>query len=101
MKVELYVTKTVLTSVNVQELEQIKVELCGEFGGLTEIDNCKGYWLNPKTNKLDQDNVSLWVIYSLTQKDTYEIIESYAKRIKAITNQECQLFAINDKPFFV
>lgn len=43
MKVELYVTKTVLTSVNVQELEQIKVELCGEFGGLTEIDNCKGF----------------------------------------------------------
>lgn len=79
-------------------LETIKAELIEEFGGLTESGEEKGYWND--NGKICVDSVKRWLIYT-SSKDSFEIIEDFAKDIKAITAQKSQAFAINETLFFV
>jgi hypothetical protein len=81
-----------------QQLEQLKVELCKKFGGLTVIDNCEGYWTD--NGQLIKDDVQIWRILStdvITPKD----IMPYAERLKSVCKQKVQLFTVADMPYYV
>jgi hypothetical protein len=79
-------------------LEILKREMTYEFGGLTESSEEIGYW-NDK-DKIYEDIVKRWIIYT-DSKDCFEIIEAFAKRIKTITSQKIQAFAIDGKLYLV
>ena len=84
-----------------EELNTVKLRLCGVFGGLTEYPNCKGFWLDTY-HKLCLDNVTVWEI--LTTKKLSEIkdsVRSAAIKTKVFTGQHSQLYSINGKPYFV
>lgn len=81
-----------------EALEQLKVELCKQFGGLTESATAQGYWLD--NGKLVRDDVIVWTIYSTTVI-TPSTIFKYAESLRKICSQEVQLFVINDKPYFI
>jgi hypothetical protein len=80
------------------ELEALKAEIIREFGGLTETNEERGYWWN--NNEICVDTVRRWIIYT-ESKDSYEIIEDFAKRIKNLTDQKSQAFGIDGKMYFV
>lgn len=113
MRIEIYVVKTELdrtyvsktqrwkeTEVtnNLARLEVIKSEIVHIFGGMTIIPNCKGYW--EESTKFYIDNVEIWLIYTSTS-DGIEMIKAFAKRIKILTFQKNQAFAINGKFYLV
>lgn len=80
-------------------LEELKVQLCEKFGGLTESATAKGLWLD-KDGKICEDDVKIWTIYTDLPNST-SIIDGIAKRIKIITFQHSQMYVINNKPKFV
>ena len=81
-----------------ETLEAIKLEIMHEFGGMTEIPNCKGYWED--NGLFFTDNVNLWLIYAYS-KNTKETIEAFAKRIKELTWQKSQAFTIDGMMYLV
>lgn len=85
----------------IEQLEEIKLKLIEEYGGLTVIPNCIGYWLD-QNRKLETDKVEIWIILKKTEdlENEFAIIEDYAKKIKLITKQKSQLFQINENPFY-
>jgi len=104
LRIEIFVVTTELEKLNrtLQQTNQrlesyidllkCKNDLTRLFGGLTEID-FKGFWLNHKTNTIDSDKGKLWLIYT-EQKE--EELNNILLRIKEITQQNCQVYAIND-----
>jgi len=98
VRIELYVVTTLVNDKAKLELEQLKVELCREFGGLTVVPNCKGYWLT--NEELDYDDTEIWIILSATVI-TSSTIMKYAERLKSICSQKVQLFTANNTPYFV
>lgn len=96
-KYEWYVVTT--KKPNVLALENIQKQLCDKFGGLTIIPNCKGLWVNHVGN-LDSDKVEIWRV--LTNKIVLpsEAIK-VGEQLKAICQQESQLFTVNDNPYYV
>lgn len=106
MRVEIFVVKPYsdITYMTYEEkkaletLETIKAEIIREFGGLTESGEETGYWSS--NGSICVDSVKRWLIYT-ESKDTFEIIEDFAKKIKATTAQKSQAFAINDTLYFV
>lgn len=103
MRNEIYVVTTELDKKQraigeIASLEVIKSEIVHEFGGLTIIPNCKGYWEEP--TKFYEDNVEIWLILS-SSTDTREIIEAFAKRIKNLTYQKQQAFSIDGKLYLI
>lgn len=97
MKLEIYV----VTSKNPDKakLSEIQRELCKKYGGLTIIRNCSGLWVNHIGN-LDSDKVEIWRV--LTDKIVLpsEAI-AIGEKLKAICEQESQLFTCNDNPYYV
>jgi len=83
-----------------ENLEGIKMQIIAEFGGLTETNTEKGYWIESKTKQICIDSVKRWIIYT-TSKDSCAKIEAFSKQIKAITAQKLQCFGINDTLFFI
>jgi len=81
-----------------RQLLTVKCDLIREFGGLTEIGNFKGYWMN--ADKIYTDIGDIWLIYS-DSGDTLAIIDGFAKRVKIITLQQSQLYTIDGKAYFV
>jgi hypothetical protein len=106
MKIELYVVKPYkdITRLTYEEkqaidkLEALKVQLCKQFGGLTESATAKGYWLN--NGKLIHDDVTVWTIFSTTDVKTSDV-ENIGETVRKICSQEVQLIVINDKPTFL
>lgn len=98
VKIEIYVVTTPNNDKAKLELEQLKVELCNEFGGLTVVPNCTGYWQN--NGKLDYDDVEIWTILSATVITASAILK-YAERLKVLCSQKSQLFTVNNFPYFV
>lgn len=81
-----------------EALETIKAKIIREFGGLTESREEKGYWSS--NDKICVDTVKRWIIYT-ESANAFEIIEDFAKQIKAITAQKSQCFGINETLYFV
>jgi hypothetical protein len=103
MRIEIFVVKTEINRLVYPEetttsLEVIKSEIVHEFGGMTKIPHCKGYWEEP--TKFHTDDVEIWLIYT-NSKDAREIIESFAKRIKNLTYQKEQAFAIDGNLYLI
>lgn len=99
MKLEIYVVTTNISlKCERDALEQLKVKLCEQFGGLTVIPNCTGYWLSNK--KLITDNVQIWEIVSLTVITTQDVMP-FAYKLAEICKQEVQLIVINGMPYYV
>jgi hypothetical protein len=103
MRIEIHVVKTELNKRKswvgeVASLEVIKSEIVHEFGGLTIIPNCVGYWEEP--TKFYVDNSEIWLIYA-NAKDTRQIIEAFAKRIKKLTYQKQQAFSIDGTLYLI
>jgi hypothetical protein len=80
-------------------LDQLKVELCREFGGLTVVPNCTGYWRNENL-ELECDDTEIWIILSSTVITSSAILK-YAERLKVLCSQKSQLFTVNNFPYFV
>lgn len=83
---------------NVEQLEALRVELSNKFGGVTVVPNCRGYWVG--NEKLYVDCTEIWLILSSTVIPVSAIMD-YAERLKKLCNQQSQLFAINNQPYFV
>jgi hypothetical protein len=103
MRIEIYVVTTRLSDHHVEDFKQaeltvVKNEIIHEFGGLTEIPNCKGYWED--TDKVCKDNVDIWLIYA-SDKKSYRMIEAFASRVKIITYQKSQAFSIDGKLYLI
>ena len=101
LKIEIFVVTTELKEklCSLNKLEELKVELCKEFGGLTVIPNCKGYWMD--NDKLINDDVEIWTIYTNSEYGVYGKINAYSLQIKAICNQKTQLFALDGHVYFI
>lgn len=80
-------------------LENLQKDLCKKYGGLTILKNCEGLWVNHAGN-IDADKVEIWRV--LTDKIVLpsEAIK-IGEQLKAICQQESQLFTVNDNPYFV
>jgi hypothetical protein len=103
MRIEIFVVLTEIKRSNCprlrwSDLEVEKAKLTREFGGLTQTGEEKGYWND--NGEICVDTVERWLIYTAST-DCFEIIESFAKRIKEITAQRSQVFGIDGKLFSV
>lgn len=81
-----------------KRLKVIRSEIVHEFGGMTEIPNCRGFWED--ASQIYDDDTKLWLIYT-NSSDAREIIEAYAKRIKILTYQKVQAFTIDGKMYYI
>jgi len=50
-------------------INNVAEEFSRLFGGATVIPNCKGYWKNPETDKLEIDNITIIESYTEERKD--------------------------------
>lgn len=109
MRIEIFVVTTELEKLNdkpfqkAQRIEshtqliKCKTDLVRLFGGLTEKTNFKGYWINDK-GKIELDSVTLWLIY--TEHNEPEL-DNILLRIKRITKQSCQAYAIDNEMYCI
>ena len=74
-------------------LNQLEVETCKKFGGLTTYTG-KGKWLN--NNKLYYDNLNIYQIY-IKRKQTKLFIK-HAIKYGKLTKQLAVAIVINNKP---
>jgi hypothetical protein len=95
-KYELYVVTT--KNPDPSELESLKVQLSEKFGGLTVIDNAKGYWLN--NGELVKDKTEIWIILSSTVSPPSYFID-FGEKLKALCKQKVQLVVVNGQPYYV
>jgi hypothetical protein len=109
MKIEIFMVKTLNPSQ--KELDRQKEALIKLFGGLTIIPNCEGFWLEkPKKiwNKQEQlktekgtiwhDKVEIWQIYAVNDiSNLAERLSDILGKIKRLTKQKEQVYAINDQ----
>ena len=108
------------------ELEQIKLELVREYRGATESTEQKGYWINDK-EQLELDRTLVFSVLTNNTENLeacscvnderldistrinhswlsshvshWKTLEQQLERIKSITKQYCQFFAIDNTPF--
>jgi len=79
-------------------------ELTEEFGGLTLIPNCKGFWLNPKTKTLVKDDITIVQIFC--EKGFYELkgknkLFECLELLKNHLSQTCVAYSLdNDMDFY-
>jgi hypothetical protein len=99
MRIELYVCTT--ENPDEELLKTVMLDLIREFNGLTVIP-CVGYWLNEK-KELFEDRTEIWQIF--TENGNFDdlrlLIESYSFKLKCICNQQTQMYALNDKAYFI
>lgn len=82
-----------------EQLEELKTEVCLKFGGFTIIPNCVGYWVNAQ-HKIEKDIVEIWQIVNhgiFTEAQ----IRSISEKLKRICAQKEQLFTINGNPYLI
>ena len=74
-------------------LNQLEVETCKKFGGLTTYTG-KGKWLN--NNKLYYDNLNIYQIY--IKRNQTKLFINHAIKYGKLTNQLAVAIVINNKP---
>ena len=74
-------------------LNQLEVETCKKFGGLTTYTG-KGKWLN--NNKLYNDNLNIYQIY--IKRNQTKLFIKHAIKYGKLTNQLAVAIVINNKP---
>jgi hypothetical protein len=82
-------------------LNDRKTDLIRLFGGLTEIEELKGYWLNDK-GIIETDNVIMWLIYK--DNEDYSLIfqlREILAQIKTLTMQKSQAYTVNNDMFLL
>jgi len=115
MRIEIFVVETEilhdrLLSDNIKGLrclEEQKIHLIKIFGGLTEINDSKGYYINSK-EEIESDLSKIWIIYTkhenidLTKNYWFDIsLKPILLRIKEITRQKSQAYTINNEIYFI
>jgi hypothetical protein len=110
MEIKIFVVKTELENnpslttngkLNIEALAELKQQLIKLFGGLTEIKNCAGYWLNDK-GTIESDKVNLWLINA--EKNNYALIillREILIEMKTLTVQKTQAYTIDNNIFFL
>jgi hypothetical protein len=107
MRIEIYIVKTEIEklSKNLQYelntiLEAKKKELIEMFTGLTEIPNCKGFWLDK--DKLEIDKVSIWLIYTNKSIEPEVNPEFYdiLTKLRLLTKQKVLAYTIDNNILF-
>ena len=107
MRIEIFVVETELKAMNKTQLGKearkeayfqllrCKIDLVKLFKGLTEYEFTKGYYVNEK-GKIDADFGKIWLIYA-NEYNTATILglEQILRRIKRITQQKVQTYAVN------
>lgn len=96
-KYEWYVVTT--KNPDKEKLSEIQKELCKRYGGLTVLRNCSGLWVNHSGN-IDTDKVEIWRVLTDSIVLPSEAIK-VGEQLKAICQQESQLFTVNDNPYYV
>ena len=74
-------------------LNQLEVETCKKFGGLTPYTG-KGKWLNK--NKLYYDNLNIYQIY--IKRNQTKLFINHAIKFGKLTKQLAVAIVINNKP---
>ena len=74
-------------------LNQLEVETCKKFGGLTTYTG-KGKWLN--NNKLYYDNLNIYQIY--IKRNQIKLFIKHVIKYGKLTNQLAVAIVINNKP---
>ena len=74
-------------------LNQLEVETCKKFGGLTTYTG-KGKWLN--NNKLYYDNLNIYQIY--IKRNQTKLFIKHAIKYGKLTKQLAVAIVINNKP---
>ena len=78
---------------NKRYLNQLEVETCKKFGGLTTYTG-KGKWLN--NNKLYYDNLNIYQIY--IKRNQTKLFIKHAIKYGKLTKQLAVAIVINNKP---
>ena len=116
MEIKVFIVETELKTFSEKDkLLKLQTDLIKLFGGLTELKNAVGYWINDK-GLIESDKISVWLIYtdkteiinaiSETEKETvllwgiWQKFISIIEEIKALTMQKSQLYTINEKAKF-
>lgn len=90
------------SKINRLSLNHMKKALIDIFGGITISDETKtGFWKNQK-GQIEKDSVRIWEI--LVEKYEFEKFKELRKilhEIKRITKQKCQLYTINNEPYYL
>jgi hypothetical protein len=114
-----------------EDLETEKRNLIKLFSGLTEVNNAKGFWINKNDviEEIEYDSVDIWQIFTEADKNLEECscgdderllletqinhtflsahcpkwktLEKILTRIKRITKQNVQAFAIDNDMFYI
>lgn len=82
-----------------EQLEDLRLQLIQKFGGMTVIENTKGYWINEK-GELIKDIVDIWVILTNAVITPKEMMW-YGEKLRQICKQESQLISCNGTPYFI
>lgn len=73
-------------------------ELTKTFSGLTIIPNCHGMWLDPETNQMIHDSITIIEIYTEDDLEYHKskVFFKVVSQIKKHYNQKCVAYAKND-----
>lgn len=103
LRIEIFIVTSKLNETTKKKLEKQKIELIKLFKGLTVVSKIsKGYWINPHTRKTEFDLVQIWLIY--TEHLNLELCKEFQYilfKIKGITKQTSQAYAVNHKLYFL
>ena len=101
MRIEIFVVETVNpTEKEFLLLEGAKGILISAFGGLTEVPFV-GYCKDHKGN-VEIDTGKIWLIYTdLNERHFKRGLKHAVKQIKTATKQISQMYAIDNKAYFI
>ena len=105
MEIKVFVVETEIqhNTYNKALLFEKKIDLIRLFGGLTEVKDIKGYWIDNETNNIETDTGKIWLIYSEKgyEKNIFDKMRKILVEIKHITKQKVQMYTIGTEPHFI
>lgn len=117
LEIKIFVVETEIQKLNVtiaqrqdrikayDTLFRLKTDLIKLFGGLTELKDCRGYWLNSQ-GLIESDKVNYWLIYTTKEhlKQGFNVEKALIgilMQIQALTKQKTQAYTIDNEIFFL
>lgn len=100
MRIEIFVVTTKIAKLSdpskaIAKILQCRADLVKLFGGLTEIIDFHGFWLN--RGKIDEDFGALWLIYTQKAESVEDVrFKAILAELKTLTLQIEQAYAVND-----
>jgi len=86
--------------------DSVVLKLTDLFSGLTVFSGCSGYWINPKTELIERDNIEVFLILTenkFPSEDTEKLnaLRKILAEIKTVLKQNCIAYSIDNRIYFL